>query len=121
MHTTLQRPGLLTQLHEQLNDSWAGRSPFAWVERIETATAASLDREQLKAGHDFVADLLTLVDDIVGDDERIALLRNDLQPLYLNDRARRYLADAVPGEAELREMLAAAESLCLDRLLAQEA
>ncbi len=121
MHTTLQRPGLLTQLHEQLNETWSGRSPFAWVERVETATAASLDREQLKAGHDFVADLLTLVDDIVGDDERIALLRNDLQPLYLNDRARRYLADAVPGEAELREILAAAESLCLDRLLAQEA
>jgi DNA repair protein SbcD/Mre11 len=121
LHATLQRPAFLLDLHAQLNDAWSSRSPFAWIERVESLTAAPVDREQLVEGRDFVADLLRLIDDVADDDDRVALLKTDLQPLYLNERARRYLDHAVPREDELREMLAAAESLCLDRLLTAEA
>ena len=117
LHGELRRPGVAEGLREQVNADWAGRSPFAWCERIEDGTAAELNWERLAAGSDFIAEVLRTADRAGEDPELLAWLTGGLDDLYGHARYRRHLGGREPGEAEFAALLAEARELAADLLV----
>lgn len=117
MHSDLVRPGFLNDLQSRLNQSWSGRQPFAYIERVIDSTFATVNREERKRAEDFIGDLMKLVDEYQNNPSKDEGLATALEPLFDNSRASRYLQDAKPSAADIVELLTAAEGICLDLLL----
>jgi DNA repair exonuclease SbcCD nuclease subunit len=118
VHRSLARPGFVTELEERVRETQGRENPFVWVERLEDATGSPIDLEERRAGQDFVADFLSLVDEYRKDPERARSLRQHLGTLFDARRAQRLLDE--PTEAELQGWLEAAEVRCLDLLTVDE-
>lgn len=117
LHSHLTRPHFSNDLLDLLNTHWRRQSPLLWCERIEVSTASTFDREHLRCGVDFVADLLKLSEAAHQDDRIIAEMRDLLNDLYVEGHASRYLQDHRPTDDEIRKMITDAEALCLAELL----
>ena len=116
MDRWLRRPGTVGDVLEQLNGEYAAGRPWLWCERIQVETGSSIDREQVVQREDFSGDLARLVDELSGSPDSLDKLRQPLRELYETQRARRYLRELLPGDDELRRILAAAEEECLAEL-----
>ena len=119
IHMSIARRGFLADLQARLNGQFAVQRPFALCERIIDATAVPFDRDELSRGGDFVADLLSLIDEVRADPPELARLAEEakLADLYEHSRARRYLADAYPDESALAALVDGAEQLLLSGLV----
>jgi exonuclease SbcD len=117
-YRSLARQGFVAELLERVRETEGSEDPFVWIERLEADARPPIDVEERRAGQDFVADFLSIVDDYRKHPERIESLRTHLEPLFLSQRAHRFLDD--PTDEELREWLGAAEAMCLDLLVAEE-
>ena len=84
----LRQPNAVDHILEGVNEQWAGRLPFVWCERIEDETAVPIDRDTLRAGEDFLAEVLRTADQLK---ETSAALSDPLADLYEHARYRRYL------------------------------
>ena len=116
MDRWLRRPGTVEDVLEQLNGEYAGGHSWLWCDRIELETGSSVDRDQVVQREDFAGDLARLVDELAGSPEALDGLRQPLRDLYETQRARRYLRDLLPGDDELKSILADAEEECLAEL-----
>ncbi|MCY4417556.1 MAG: DNA repair exonuclease [Chloroflexi bacterium] len=110
----LRQAGAAEQLLASINDQWAERLPFVWCERIEDETAAAIDRDALRSGEDFLAEVLRTADQIREDPET---LQDGLAELYQHRRFRQHLANLT--EAEIAALLDEAEALAVN-LLAED-
>lgn len=115
----LRRPNTIEDLVEEINREWAERSPFAWCERIEDASASPFDRDARLKGSDFLAEVLRTADRAKTDPELLAGLGAGLSELYRHHRFRRYLSGYLPSEEEIAELIAEAEAMAVD-LLAED-
>ena len=111
----LRQPGVADDLLAGVNDQWAERLPFVWCERIEDGTAAAIDRDALRFGEDFLAEVLRTADQIREDPET---LQDGLAELYQHRRFRQHLADLT--EAEIAALLDEAEALAVNLLAEDE-
>ena len=116
LHSTLARRGVIVALEEELRER-RGAAPGAlvWIERCENRTLPTVDLEKRRRADDFLAGLLEEFDQLRGilkknKEELIEILAD----LYRSSRARRFIAE--PDEKELRELIEAAQTLCIDRL-----
>ncbi len=116
MDRWLRRPDTLDDVLDRLNDEYASGRPWLWCERIQLETGSPVDRVQVAQREDFAGDLARLVDELVRSPEGLDRLRQPLRELYETQRARRYLRDLLPGDEELRAIIAAAEEECLAEL-----
>ncbi len=116
LHGTVHRPGFVADLQDHLNTNWAGGTPFAWCERIELKTGASVDRNALRDGKDFVGDLLRLIDAARSDPVTLEQLVAQLGPLYTHHKAGHLLKGSLPGPNEVAALLDDVESLCMEVL-----
>ena len=110
----LRQPGATDDVLAGVNDQWAERLPFVWCERIEDETAAAIDRDALRSGEDFLAEVLRTADQIREDPET---LQDGLAELYQHRRFRQHLAELT--EAEITALLDEAEALAVN-LLAED-
>ena len=110
----LRQPGVVDDLLAGVNDQWSERLPFAWCERIEDETAASIDREAIRAGEDFLAEVLRTAD---LSREEPAALHTELADLYQHRRFRQHLAAL--SDEEVAALLDEAEVLAVN-LLAED-
>ena len=110
----LRQPDTVPDLLEGVTEQWAGRSQFVWCERIEEETAAPIDRAAMRAGEDFLAEVLRTADQLM---ETPASLSDGLAELYHHSRFRRHLS-ALTDE-EITVLLNEAEALTVN-LLAEE-
>ena len=110
----LRQPGVVDDLLAGVNDQWAERLPFAWCERIEDETAASIDREAMRSGEDFLAEVLRTAD---RSREEPAALHTELADLYQHRRFRQHLAAL--SDEEVAALLDEAEALAVN-LLAED-
>jgi len=116
-YASLARPGFVTGIVESIRETEGADDPFVWIERLEVDIRPPLDLEARRAGQDFVADLLNLIESYRKDPEHIQSLRPHLEPLFLR-RAQRYVEN--PTDEELARWLDAAEAMCADMLMAEE-
>ena len=110
----LRQPGAVDDLLGVVNDRWADRLPFAWCERIQDEAAVAIDRNALRSGEDFTAEVLRTADRVREDP---ATLNDELADLYQHRRFRQHLAALT--EEEIAEMLDEAEALAVN-LLAED-
>ena len=110
----LRQPGAVDDLLSGVNDQWAERLPFVWCERIQNETAAAIDRDALRSGEDFLAEVLRTADQVR---ECPATLQDGLAELYQHRRFRQHLA-ALTVE-EIAALLDEAEALAVT-LLAED-
>ncbi len=112
---SLRRPNAVGDILEVVNEEWAGQQPFVWCERIEDETGASIDREALRAGEDFLAEVLRTADLLK---ENPGSFRGGLADLYEHARHRRYL-DAFTDE-EIAALLDEAENMAVGLLVEED-
>ena len=131
LHAQLSRTGYLDDLRTLLNEEGSTVAPFAWVESIRDATRPDVDLETRRGAPDFVGDFLRTAAEArrserTTDPEEherwAAILRAAVAPVFdENQRGRRHLRDARPGDTELTgSLLDEAEALAVDLLLAAE-
>ena len=120
LHRWLRREGTVEDLQEQLNDRYSNSRHWLWCERVQLETAPSVDREQVVQREDFAGDLARFGGEIRESPEALAELRDALRALYVNSNAAPYLRGYLPSDAELRELLFAAEDECLASLVNDE-
>lgn len=110
----LRQTGAVDELLAVVNEQWAARLPFVWCERIENETAAAIDRDALRSGEDFLAEVLRTADKIRGEP---ASLHAELADLYQHRRFRQHLAGLT--DEETAALLDDAETLAVN-LLAED-
>lgn len=121
LHSSLRKPGFtLEQLTEDINNEWAGASPFAWCERIEDETASPFDRAERVEGSDFVAEVLKTSDRAKDEPELLSRLRAGIPDLYQHRRFRRYLSGYEPSDDEIAALLDEAEAIAVDLLVEED-
>ena len=115
LNQSLRRPNAMGDILEVVNEEWAGQQPFVWCERIEDETGAAIDREALRAGEDFLAEVLRTADLLK---ENPGSFRGGLADLYEHARHRRYL-DALTQE-EIAALLDEAENMAVGLLVEED-
>ena len=115
LNQSLRRPNAVGDILEVVNEEWAGQQPFVWCERIEDETGAAIDREALRAGEDFLAEVLRTADLLK---ESPDSFRDGLAELYEHARHRRYL-DAFTDE-EIAALLDEAENMAVGLLVEED-
>ncbi len=113
VHRELQQSDNVEHLMEEIQSDFEGRTPALWV-ALAVATQGAYDVEALKQGNDFIADLLTLYEEIENKDE-VDDLRNTLKPVFENWSGRKYLETL--SDEELHDLLLRARNLTLDQLV----
>ena len=114
---SLRRPNAIDGLVEPVNQDWAERTPFAWCERIEDASASPFDRGARLEGSDFLAEVLRTADRAKADPELMDRLRDGLSDLYQHRRFRRHLSDSAPTGDELAGLIDDAEAMAVSLLV----
>ena len=107
----LAQPGAADDLLSGVNDQWAERLPFIWCERIEDETVAAIDRDAMRSGEDFLAEVLRTADQLRDAPET---LHDGLADLYQHRRFRQHLA--VLTDEETAALLDEAETLAVNLL-----
>ncbi len=118
LHRSLIQPAFAAELLERLRETEGAEESFVWIDRLVIDTRPPIDLEERRAGRDFVADFLNLVDDYRRDPARIESLQQHLGRLFESARVHRLLDS--PTDDQLRQWLEAAELYCLDLLVPEE-
>ncbi len=118
LYTHFQKPGFVPDLLAMLQEVGLSLSPFVWVEKMEVGARPPIDLEALKKDPGFMGELIRCSRDLKDHPRLEAIAGEELQTLFGDARARRYLEN--PGEQRLRALLQAAEDLCVERFLQED-
>jgi DNA repair exonuclease SbcCD nuclease subunit len=115
----LKAPNRVSDLLEILHETGSSYSPSVWVEQIQLSVGPDIDPMLRMKERDFLGDLIRYSRELLGERHLVALVREDLAPLFESATIHRYLDS--PGDRELRELLEEAERICLENLHGEEA
>ncbi len=116
VHSELKRGDTLESLQEEIRTYFEGRTPSVWLS-LELETDGLYDIESLRQGKDFTADLITLF----GEEGRLEThpdLKEALKPMFETWQGKKHLEYF--SDAEMKDILIQARSLCLDKLLSRD-
>ncbi len=114
IHAELKKGDSLESLHDETRIYFEGRIPSVWL-NLKLETDGLYDIDSLRQGNDFIADLITLFED-EGKLETHTELKEALKPVFETWQGKKHLDDF--SDAEMKDILIQARSLCLDKLLA---
>jgi DNA repair protein SbcD/Mre11 len=117
-HASLQRPGILADLHAVVRQRFGIGQPFAWLESIRDETRPSIDVTARRDAGDLLGESLREFGRsraALGEGQQ-ADLDDMLADLYDHARARRVLRGARPDAAGLLAILDSAEAMVIDQL-----
>ncbi|KMP11812.1 hypothetical protein UZ36_03040 [Candidatus Nitromaritima sp. SCGC AAA799-C22] len=112
-HAELHKGSVLEDLQEEIRSYFEGKTPSVWVELV-LDTDGMYDVESLKKGKDFIADVLSLYDE-VGNPGKDIGLQEVLKPMFETWQGRKYLEQFT--NEEMKDILVQARSRSLDQLL----
>lgn len=112
-HADLARPGIGTQLFEELQGEAALAEPWLWLDRLDDVTAPPIDLDALRGGPDFAAELVRISDELAGDLAALTELVGEIAAPVATTLTG-YEPSAAPPE-----LLERARDAALDLLLAQ--
>lgn len=117
IHNSLIRDDFVSQVCDELNEEYGNREPFLWCERIVVSTTPATDRDELKKGNDFVADLLELSDSIRANEDELVSMLGSIEGIFTTGKVGNYARQFTPDIEELRRLLAQAENQFLPELI----
>jgi len=115
LHSSIARKGVLDDILKDVREDEEGEKQFVWIEGIEDNTNPKIDRKSLLERKDFIGDLAKLFEDFSDEEDRIAELKESLDPLFTSPGGRKLL-EPVDDEHFL-DLIKKAETLCLDKLM----
>jgi DNA repair exonuclease SbcCD nuclease subunit len=130
LHQSLRKRRYLDDLIALVRDRLGESTPFAWLESIRDETRPDINIEDRRLADDFLGDVLKRFQEM-----RIVLqaqetgsegnpdakaMRDALDRLYEDPRARRLLLDTRPSGETLLRLLDRAEALVADRLSGED-
>jgi exonuclease SbcD len=121
MYQAMAQPDYNENLRKQLNNETLSSRPFALCGGILNQTRSELDRNDMRKGKDFIGDFLRLTEQALQDEDLLAELHKELEPLYGNQRVRQFKKDLSPLTTDdLRTLLGEVEDIALDLLVGDE-
>ncbi|MFA5844155.1 MAG: metallophosphoesterase [Coriobacteriia bacterium] len=112
IHADLARGTNAAELLAEARDEQLAAEPWLWIDRLRDRTSPTLDLDEVRAGADFAADFVRLVDEVLADTAAVAsLVREAAGPV----EGAVGVVDLGSSAAEIVER---ARETCLDRLLA---
>ena len=107
---------------DALNGDWGARQPFAVCTSMEDHTGALIDRDALRKGNDFLADVVEVTDSYAAENDLLSLIAMELSPLVDHRRIAKgkHLSGFVTDEDEARALLNRAEEEALGLLLGDQ-
>ena len=120
LHTVVNGSEFSETQITRLNGEYMNRRPFAYCDRVTTATRKEINREDYSGREDFYGDLLRFFDQARSGGKIIEDLQSNLTLFYGHSRLGRYLSDRLPEDDALASLLDEAESLCLDLLVPED-
>jgi DNA repair exonuclease SbcCD nuclease subunit len=93
-----------------------------WIEKIKLETRTPIDIARLRSGSDLVAELLRAIEELRGDEAKLAALAEELSPLAAKAAVELHECDInLQDPTQLRSWLQQAEELLVSQLLEAEA
>lgn len=115
LHRNLARPNLLREITEELRDIDHAPDEIVWLEAIQNQTRLDIDLEERRTSKDFLGDFLRAVQEARANSEKLAELKDVLEPLFSDRRGHKYLPEL--NEEKLLAWLDEAENYGLDALV----
>jgi len=116
VHRELQQSANVEDLMGEIQSGLEGRTPAIWIDLV-VKTQGTYDVEVLKQGNDFIADLLTLYEELEKGD-KVDELSETLNPVFENWPGSKYLETL--SEKDVQDLLLQARNLTIDQLLDKE-
>ncbi|NQE45387.1 DNA double-strand break repair protein Mre11 [ANME-1 cluster archaeon GoMg2] len=117
LHTSIARKGVLDDILKDLRVDEEGENQFVWIESIEDNTNPNIDRKSLLKRKDFIGDLVKQFEDFSQDENKIAELKESLDPLFTSPGGRKLLEPI--DDVNFLDLIKKAETLCLDKLMGE--
>lgn len=116
LHSEFFKRDAVDDILRKVREDFEGRDPWIWLEKITLKTAGMYDLEAYRRGNDFVADIISIYDELE-DTESSSWEEIDktLQVLFSNWQGQRYLGEL--SKDELLELAREARDLTLDKLI----
>jgi exonuclease SbcD len=118
LHSSIARKGVLDDILKDVRENEEGEKQFVWIESIEDNTNPEIDRKPLLERKDFIGDLVKLFEEFSHDENKIAELKEFLEPLFTSPSGRKLL-ESIDDE-HFRYLIKRTEALCLDQLMGGE-
>jgi len=118
LHSSIARKGVLDDILKDIREDEEGEKQFVWIESIEDNTNPEIDRKSLLERKDFIGDLVKLFEEFSHDENKIAELKESLEPLFTSPSGRKLLEPI--DDEDLIDLIKKAETLCLDKLMGGE-
>lgn len=118
LHSSIARKGVLDDVLKDIREDEEGEKQFVWIGSIEDYTNPEINRKSLLERKDFIGDLVKLFEDFSHDENKIAELKESLDPLFTSPGGRKLL-ESIDDE-HFRVLIEKAEALCLDKLMGDE-
>jgi exonuclease SbcD len=114
MHSSIARKGVLDDILKDIREDEEGEKQFVWIESIEDYTNPEIDRKSLLERKDFIGDLVKLFEEFSHDENKIAELKETLDPLFTSPSGRKLLEPI--NDEDFLDLLKKTETVCLDKL-----
>ncbi len=118
LHSSIARKGVLDDILKDIRENEEGEKQFVWIESIGDNTNPEIDRKSLLERKDFIGDLVKLFEEFSHDENKIAELKEFLEPLFTSPSGRKLL-ESIDDE-HFRYLIKRTEALCLDQLMGGE-
>ncbi len=118
MHSSIARKGVLDDILKDIREDEEGEKQFVWIESIEDYTNPEIDRKSLLERKDFIGDLVKLFEEFSHDENKIAELKETLDPLFTSPSGRKLLEPI--NDEDFLDLLKKTETVCLDKLIGGE-
>jgi len=119
LHTELHKGNIVGDILERVREDVEGRIPLIWLERLILSTAGTYDLETLRCGNDFIADIVSIYDELEdAESESWQEIQRTLAILFSNWQGKNYIEEF--SKDKLLELAREARGLTLDKLIGTE-
>jgi DNA repair exonuclease SbcCD nuclease subunit len=119
LHTELHKGNAVGDILERVREDFEGRTPWIWLEKLILSTAGTYDLETLRRGNDFIADIISIYDELEDAENEIwQEIQRNLAILFSNWQGKSYIEEL--SKEELLELAREARGLTLDKLVGTE-
>lgn len=119
LHAELHKGDAVGDILGRVREDFEGRTPQIWLEKLILTTAGTYDLETLRRGNDFIADIISIYDELEdAESESWQEVQGTLAILFSNWQGKNYIEEL--SKDKLLELAREARGLTLDKLIGTE-
>ena len=116
LHEELQKGNNLEDITEKIRENFWNQQPLVWLEKLSLHTAGTYNLDALRGGKDYIADIISICDDLINSDSSSrSELKDKLSPLFSKWIGQKHLSELTPEE--LNNLIIEARDQILNQLV----